>query len=75
MRRMSCVEENFPILKSVVEHAIRSLKKEKSTGLDNIPSNIIINGGSQMVTTSLKLLYSASNYGIRKNGPMPGHGH
>ena len=39
----------MPILKSEVEHAIRSLKKGKSTGIDNITSEIIINGGSQMV--------------------------
>ena len=30
--RGACVEENLPILKSEVEHAIRSLKKGKSTG-------------------------------------------
>ena len=41
----------MPILKSEVEHAIRSLKKEKSSGIDNIPSEIIINSGSQMVIT------------------------
>ena len=46
-----CVEENLPILKSEVEHVIRSLKKGKSTGIDNILSETIINGGSQIVIT------------------------
>ena len=41
----------MPILKSEMEHAIRSLKNVKSTGIDNIPSEIIIKGGSQIVTT------------------------
>ena len=45
----ACVGENLPILKSEVEHTIRSLKKGKSTGIYNIPSEIIINGGSKMV--------------------------
>ena len=41
--RGACVEENFPILKSEVEHVIRSLQKGKSTGIDTIPSKIIRN--------------------------------
>ena len=39
------------ISKSEVEYAIRSQKKGKSTCIDNFTSEIIINGGSQMVIT------------------------
>ena len=50
------VEENLPILKSKVENVIRSQQKRKINRYRNIPSDIIINGGSQMVIT-MTLLY------------------
>ena len=45
-------------------------KKGKSTSIDNIPSEIIINGGSQMVITMTLL---SRKYGLRKNDPMNRH--
>ena len=41
---------DFPILKDEVKAAIKSLKRGKSPGLDNIPAELIIAGGESMVS-------------------------
>ena len=41
-------EINLPILKEEVAHAIKSLKKGKTPGLDNLPAELLIHGGKPM---------------------------
>ena len=43
--QVSTNEDNFPILREEVEAAIRSLKKGKAAGVDNIPAELIQQGG------------------------------
>ena len=37
-RPMNTEEDNFPILREEVEAAVKSLKRGKSAGVDNIPA-------------------------------------
>ena len=39
---------NHPILREEVEAAVKSLKKGKSAGVDNIPADILQQGGEAM---------------------------
>ena len=41
--------DNYPILRDEVEQAVNSLKHGKSAGVDNIPSELIKNGGEAMI--------------------------
>ena len=41
-------DTSLPILKSKVEHAIKSLKDGKTRGPDNIPSELIKHGGENL---------------------------
>ena len=41
--------EIFPILRNEVETAIKSLKKGKSAGIDNIPAELVQSGGDCMI--------------------------
>ena len=42
-------EDSLPILKEEVEAAVQSLKLGKSPGVDNIPSELVKNGGKEVV--------------------------
>ena len=42
-------EDDFPILREEVEAAIKALKKGKAAGVDNIPAELIQNGGEDVV--------------------------
>ena len=44
------------MLREVVEEAVRSLKSGKSEGVDNIPSELLKNGG-EATTTVLTAIY------------------
>ena len=44
-----------PILREEVEAAVKSLKKGKSPGVDNIPSELVQAGGEDMITVLLKI--------------------
>ena len=41
--------ESYPILREEVEAAVKSLKKGKSAGVDNIPSELAQAGGEAMI--------------------------
>ena len=41
--------ESLPILKAEVEAAVRSLKPEKSPGIDNVPAELLKHGGDTTV--------------------------
>ena len=42
-------EDNYLILREAIEAAVRSLKKCKSAGIDNIPAELLICGGEQVI--------------------------
>ena len=42
--------ESLPVVKKTVEEAVRSLKVGKSSGLDNIPSELLKSGGEATTT-------------------------
>ena len=42
-------EDSLPILKEEVEAAVQSLKLGKSPGVDNVPSELVKNGGKEVV--------------------------
>ena len=42
-------EDDHPILREEVEAAIRSLKNDKAAGVDNIPAELIKNGGEAVI--------------------------
>ena len=44
---------NHPILREEVEAAVKSLKRGKSAGVDNIPAELVQEGGEAMVDTLL----------------------
>ena len=44
-------EDDYPILREEVEAAVKSLKKGKSAGIDNIPAVLVQAGGEAMITT------------------------
>ena len=64
--RTTTNNDSYPILWEEVEAAVKSLKKCKSTGLDNIPSELVLAGGEAMID----ICYSSSaiRSGIQKNG-------
>ena len=51
---MNCPETDTdndrPILQKEVEAAVRSLKKGKSAGVDNIPAELVQAGGEDVIT-------------------------
>ena len=59
-------EEHHPILREEVEAAVKALKMEKSTGVDNIPAEIVQAGGEAMID----ILTSICNK-ICKTGEWP----
>ncbi|KAI0221682.1 hypothetical protein LSAT2_027035 [Lamellibrachia satsuma] len=44
-------EDDYPILREEVEAAVKSLKKGKSAGIDNIPAKLVQAGGEALITT------------------------
>ena len=48
-------EISSPIIKSEVEQAIRSIKKGKAAGVDNIPGKLFTHGGEEILTVMTKL--------------------
>ena len=58
--------DDFPILREEVEAAIKSLKNGKAAGVDNIPAELIKNGG----TTVIDILTTICNK-IWKTGEWP----
>ena len=52
-----------PILRSEVEEAVRSLKKGKSPGTDNVPGELIITGGEEVDPTVIRGKYDKYRYG------------
>ena len=44
-------EDDYPILREEVEAAVKSLKKGKSAGIDNIPAELVQAGGEALITT------------------------
>ena len=46
---MNTEEGNFPSLREEVEAAVKSLKKGKSAGVDNIPAELIQSGGEAVI--------------------------
>ena len=54
---MNTEEDNFQILCEEVEAAVKSLKKGKSAGVDNIPAEFIQTGG-EAVTNILTAIYN-----------------
>lgn len=48
-------DDDFPILRQEVEAAVRALKNGKSAGLDNIPAELIKNGGETMIELLIKI--------------------
>ena len=43
-------EDDHPILRKGLEVAVHSLKKGKSTGVDNIPAELVQAGGEDVIT-------------------------
>ena len=73
INREEVVYDNLPILKSEVENSITYLKKGKATGVDNIPGELFIKGGTQLIDTITELCQK--KYGIQMNGQIFGHNH
>ena len=48
--------ESLPVLRQEVEEAVQSLKAGKSPGVDNIPSELLKNGGETTTTTVLTVI-------------------
>ena len=59
---------NHPIFREEVEAVVKSLKKGKSAGVDNIPAQLLQQGGEAMVNA----LLSVTTYGGQGNGPHCG---
>ena len=47
--------DNYPILRAEVEVAVKSLKKGKSAGVDNIPGELVQAGGEDMISALLTI--------------------
>ena len=54
-KQLNVLSDNLPILESEMENAIKHLKKGKATGVDNIPGELFINGGTQLLYTITEL--------------------
>ena len=48
-------EDDHPILLREVEAAVQSLKKGKSTGVDNIPAELVQAGGEEVITALMTI--------------------
>ena len=48
-------DDDYPILREEVETAIRSLKNGKAAGVDNVPAELIKNGGETVTDILLKI--------------------
>ena len=48
-------DANYPILREEVQEAVKSLKKRKSPGVDNIPSELVQAGGDEMIDMLLTI--------------------
>ena len=59
---------NYPILREEVEAAVKSLKKGKSAGVDNIPAELLQQGGEAMVNA---LLICCNNIWRTGDWPTP----
>ena len=46
---------NYPILREEVEAAVKSLKKGKSPGIDNIPGELVQEGGGAVIRALHKI--------------------
>ena len=47
--------DNYPILREEVETAVKSLKKGKSAGADNVPAELVQAGGETMISALLTI--------------------
>ena len=47
--------DNYPILREKVEAAVKSLKKGKSAGADNVPVELVQTGGEAMISVLLTI--------------------
>ncbi|KAK2160515.1 hypothetical protein NP493_1640g00033 [Ridgeia piscesae] len=47
--------DNYPILREEVEAAVKSLKKGKSAGADNVPAELVQAGGEDMISALLTI--------------------
>ncbi|KAK2174745.1 hypothetical protein NP493_779g00015 [Ridgeia piscesae] len=47
--------DSYPILREEVEAAVKSLKKEKSAGVDNVPAELVQAVGEAMISTLLTI--------------------
>ena len=57
-------EEDPPILTSEVEEAIKSLKDGKSPGIDNVPAQLLKNGGQTTIEAYTKLCNDVWSSGV-----------
>ena len=48
-------EDDHPILRREVEAAVQSLKKGKSTGVENIPAELVQAGGEEVITALMTI--------------------
>ena len=48
-------EDNHPILRKEVEAAVQSLKKGKSAGVNNIPTELVQAGGEDVITAFMTI--------------------
>ena len=46
-------DDNYPILSEEVEAAVKSLKKGKSAGADNVSAELVLTGGEAMISALL----------------------
>ena len=51
-------ENDHPILQKEVEAAVRSLKKGKSAGIENIPAELVQAGGEEVITALTTICYN-----------------
>jgi hypothetical protein len=47
--------DNYPILLEEVEAAVKALKKGKAAGVDNIPAELVQEGGKAMIIALLTI--------------------
>ena len=47
--------DNYPILREEVKVAVKSLKKGKSAGADNVPAELVQAGGEATITVLLTI--------------------
>ena len=54
--------DSYPILREEVEATIKSLKKGRSAGVDNISSELVQAGGEAMIDMLLIICYKSSRH-------------